>query len=70
MIKIDKNIPIPKTLETLYPFATMSVGDSFEAPISKRSSLSTIATNYKCKKNKMFLIKKTSNDTVRVWRLI
>ncbi len=62
MIKIDKNIEIPKK----YPFENMEIGDSFE--VSKESPVNYSSYLYGKKHNKKFIVK-TIGDKKRVWRI-
>jgi len=62
--KIDKDVPVPKTGK--YPFREMEVGDSFVAPLAKRSSISCVMGRYAPKK---FTTSKISDTECRVWRI-
>ena len=74
MIKIDKGIPIPannKGPEPKYPFAQMSIGDSFFAAES-RHALSAASYQRAKRHGAKFTMRATVEDGVtgyRVWRI-
>lgn len=73
MIKIEKQIPIPRKSHAIgfrkYPFDSMEVGDSFFAFISVQS-LSTCANNYvKSIGNFKRFTTRKQNNGARVWRI-
>ena len=65
MIKIEKNIPMPKKNNTTEVMRGMSVGDSFVIPFGVHRGVYQIAINAGIK----IKTKKLSNDEVRVWRI-
>lgn len=74
MLKIDKGIPIPrhsKGPKPKYPFAQMSIGDSFFAAESK-STLSAASYQRAKRLGGKFTMRATVEDGVpgyRVWRI-
>jgi hypothetical protein len=79
---IEKGIPIAGAYRTYgpsvrYPFGEMLAGDSFEIKVSKTeikakvSRLSSACTSYVKRANNAakFTVRRTSADTVRVWRV-
>ena len=74
MIKIDKGIPIPahnKGPKPKYPFAQMSIGDSFFAAES-RHALSAASYQRAKRHGGKFSLRATVEDGVtgyRVWRI-
>ena len=74
MIKIDKGIPIPAPNngpKPRYPFAQMSVGDSFFAAKSRNTILASAWRHTKIHGGK-FTMRATVEDGVtgcRVWRI-
>lgn len=79
---LQKNIPMSGAFRSIgphlrYPFGEMVVGDSFEIKASKTdvkksvSRLSSACASYVRAKNKAakFTVRRTSPDTVRVWRV-
>lgn len=79
---IQKQIPISGTYRALgpsirYPFAEMAAGDSFELKVNKVemkakvSRMSSACVSY-CKRanqSAKFTVRRTSDDTIRVWRI-
>lgn len=74
MIKIDKGIPIPahdKGPYPKYPFAQMSIGDSFFAA-ERKQPLSTASYQRAKRHGAKFTMRATVEDGVtgyRVWRI-
>jgi hypothetical protein len=73
MIKINKGIEMPKTTQgrkTVYPFAKMEVGDSFEYPdgILKGSLLWAAKSWAKRNKKKWDFSVRTIDGKFRLWR--
>jgi hypothetical protein len=74
MIKIDKGIPIPrhrKGPKPKYPFAQMSIGDSFFAAASA-NTLSSSSYQHTTRIGGKFSMRATVEDGVtgyRVWRI-
>lgn len=79
---IEKNIPLVGGYRTYgpslrYPFGEMMAGDSFEIKVNKSelktkvSRLSSACTSYVKRANKAakFTVRRTSPETVRVWRV-
>jgi hypothetical protein len=64
--KIDTGVPLPGSVK--YPFDKLDVGDSFVVGISKRSSVSSAATNYGKRTGTKFVVRKIEDDKLRVWR--
>ena len=60
MFKIEKNVPMPVTSK-IYPFAEMEIGDSFEFPAEKSSSVRAQVTKMKPKK--------FATRGCRIWRI-
>lgn len=82
VFKIEKNYPISGSFRSLganlrYPFSKMEIGESFEVKfnpkeIRKRvSNISSACSSYVKANNKAakFTVRRTSTETVRVWRL-
>jgi|SanBayMetagenome_1026888.scaffolds.fasta_scaffold54499_2 hypothetical protein len=76
MIKIDKNIPLPKLerkvpspRQSKYPFADMEVNDSFE--VAGKTAKQFAGTVYSASKKlgKKFTMRSTEAG-VRVWRTV
>lgn len=80
--RIQKNIPISGTYRSMgphlrYPFAEMEIGESFEVKVNvkeikkKVSNLSSACSAYVKSRNQSskFTVRRTSNDSVRVWRI-
>lgn len=80
---IQKDIPISGTYRSLgphmrYPFSEMSAGESFEIKTNANdvkktvSRLSAAAVSYAKSRNNAskFAVRRTSKDTVRVWRIL
>jgi hypothetical protein len=73
MIKINKNIPIPRKEHVRSPweqlFDRMNVGDSFTVPEKRGPAARSAAWNYaSMQKGKAFTSRKIGNQ-VRVWRI-
>lgn len=78
IFKIEKNVALPPSRKTqarkrasIYPFAEMSIGDSFFVPLTaKKTNSVTGATNYYNKKlaPKKFVCRSFKTGT-RVWRV-
>lgn len=79
---VQRNIPISGTYRSLgptlrYPFHEMETGESFEIktnPVEARkivSRVSSACTSYVKRANKAakFTVRRTSDQTVRVWRV-
>ena len=79
---IQKNIPITNIYRSLgpsirYPFKDMLAGDSFEMKVGKSdarkivSRMSSACSSYVRKNNSAakFTVRRTSTDSVRVWRI-
>jgi hypothetical protein len=82
VFRIQKHIPIAGTYRSLgphlrYPFAEMEIGESFEIKVNtkeikkKVSNLSSACASYVKSKNNAakFTVRRTSNDSIRVWRI-
>lgn len=69
MIVIDKNIPVPAkgTRTSKYPFAQMTVGDSF-ASQAKSGSMYQSASKWGKANNAKFVVRPEGNGS-RVWRV-
>ena len=70
-IKIEKNIPAPKVWgHTKYPLSDMEVGDSFEVPKGRHSSLSTARrTAQQRYTDRRWTIRRQHDGTYRIWRI-
>lgn len=79
---IQKNIPITTVYRSLgpnmrYPFKDMLPGESFELKVGKTdarkivSRMSSACTSYVKRANTAakFTVRRTANDSVRVWRV-
>lgn len=79
---IQKQIPISGTYRSLgpslrYPFAEMAAGDSFELKVNKTeikakvSRMSSACVSYcrRANKSAKFTVRRTSDESVRVWRI-
>lgn len=66
--EIDSEHPVPTGRATKYPFSLMEVGDSFVLPISKRHNIQARISKIKKETGKVFVIRKMSPTTCRVWR--
>lgn len=67
MIEIADSIPIPPVSNaTVYPFATLEIGQSFAVPLDKRASVQAIMTRHS-KGGKRFTSRTVENE-LRVWR--
>lgn len=70
-IKIEKNIPIPKTAYRAWPFNEMKIGDSFAVPIADRGRVTQAATQWALRHEGFKFITRQTEDrqSVRVWRV-
>lgn len=70
MIQIDKHIPPPSATyrQTRYPFADMSIGDSFKIAASGQNVRSA-ACMFASRHGGKFRTRKLSTGEVRVWRI-
>ena len=81
--EIESDIPIPESGRRMYPFADMSVGDSFKAHPRKgdvenfglaeamkrlRGSLVSSSTNYGKRNGVRFSLRTIDDHTMRCWR--
>lgn len=79
---IQKNIPVSGTFRSLgahlrYPFDKMMPGESFEVKVTKTdarkkvSNLSSACTAYVKRGNRAakFTVRRTTDTTIRVWRI-
>ena len=70
MIKIDKEVPMPKAFRKKYPFREMKVGDSFEIkgekPHKLQVNVMACAARYK---PMIFSSRITGEDSIRLWRI-
>lgn len=78
---IQKNVPVVGVrsigASLRYPFSQMAAGESFEIKVTKTdvrkavSRTSSACASYVKKNNKgaKFAVRKTANDTIRVWRI-
>lgn len=66
-IKVDKNIPIPTSKYTKYPYGEMEVGDSFFVKI-EREKIYSSSSQYGKRHNAKFSVRKEA-DGYRVWRI-
>ena len=82
VFRIQRHIPIAGTYRSLgphlrYPFAEMEIGESFEIKVNtkeikkKVSNLSSACASYVKSRNNAakFTVRRTSNDSIRVWRI-
>lgn len=69
MIKIDKDIPLPKP-KVKWPLGEMEVGNSFFAPDKNSRQMQNAASNYRRKGMKFSCEERTENEVkgTRVWR--
>lgn len=64
--RIDKNVPLPQK----WPFAKMSVGDSFAVPEGKsRTNISVAAKRYADKHGGKFTVRVMPDRSLRCWRV-
>ena len=64
-MKLDKDVPLPQR----YPFAQMSVGDSFAVPAHmKRTTVTVAAKRYGKANGKKFTVKAMPDKSLRCWR--
>ena len=70
--KVDKGIEIPKRQRRgqrmNYPFESMEVGDSFEAPLADKNKIRPAASGYGKRHGKKFVTRETDAGTIRCWR--
>lgn len=68
-MKIEKGVPIPTGSRIDWPFDQMEVGDSLEIPadIGPRRAKNA-ASSYERTHNWKFAIRKTGENTWRLWR--
>lgn len=82
VFRIQRHIPISGTYRSLgphlrYPFGEMEIGESFEVKVNSKdikkrvSNLSSACANYVKGRNKAskFTVRRTSAETIRVWRI-
>lgn len=65
---IDSGVPVPEDRYTRIPLTKLGVGDSILFPVSKRTSVASLASRYKKDTGKEFTIKKMDDNNCRVWR--
>lgn len=71
MIKIDKNVPVPKILRggaVKYPFAQMQVGDSIFLEGQTTNKASALSAYWRRKFNWVFIARGEKNGA-RIWRI-
>lgn len=79
---IQKNVPVSGVFRSIgahlkYPFKDMAAGESFELKVNKNearrrvSNLSSACSSYVKKNNNAakFTVRRTSDTTIRCWRL-
>ena len=69
--KIEKNVPVPKTRGSKYPFAQMEVGDSFYEPSRQTTHLVSASYTFRRRHNLLdwkFVARK-ENYGARIWRV-
>lgn len=59
--------PPPRSCARKYPFATMRIGQTFDAPLGDRGRILVAARNYK-KRGMRFVTRKISDTHIRVYR--
>ena len=64
---ISSDVPIPVN-RFAYPFMELEVGQSFEFPYRKSSSVRTLASKIGKATGREFTVRKTGEDTGMVWR--
>jgi hypothetical protein len=71
MIKIEKNVPIPKPRSNYskYPFGEMEVGDSFVVLDEDRTKIAPAVSWYGKRNNKKFTVRNLPDGVCRVWRI-
>lgn len=73
MYQVDKSVPIPKSgRNSVYPFATLEVGDSFFIPLEpydekKATSIRACASTFAKRRGVTFTCKRVDGG-LRVWR--
>lgn len=68
MFEITKDIPLPTTLRSKYPFGVLNSGESFFVPNGKKASMTANCIRYGKKLNARF-VTRCEGDGVRVWRV-
>lgn len=75
MFKIDKDVPPPANaalagIKYKYPFADMEVNDSFPVPADLRARVTNAKNQFQKKhEGHRFVVRKVSEDELRVWRV-
>jgi len=69
--KIEKDVPLPEAYQggrkTIYPYASMEVGDSFFVPNTTQRQISGSVQTYQKLHGVKFATRK-DGDGVRIWR--
>ena len=69
-MRVDKNIPVPKVgRSAVYPFADMSIGDSFPLGDKPLDSCRNAAVSYGHRHSMKFTVRKTDDGSYRCWRV-
>ena len=71
-IKVDKNIPIPRTKGgryPIYPWHTMEIGDSFLSKSAPGTTRTLASRMSKILKGKRFSVRSLGGGETRVWRI-
>lgn len=65
----DVKVPTKKGQSFKYPFPAMKVGQSFEIPLKKITTVRNNSFRYGRSNNKKFTVRKLENGTYRCWRI-
>lgn len=66
-VKVDEGVPIPVQRISV-PLDSLEVGQSFEFPLAKRSSVQSLASRLKKSTGKTFTVRTIDQNKARVWR--
>jgi hypothetical protein len=73
MYTIEKDVPVPEDIkrESKYPFAAMSVNDSFAVPKHLAGTVRAASAYYRRRYSMKFVMRTDDKlpDMVRVWRI-
>lgn len=67
-IKIESEIPIPKTKAQEYMIDQMSVGDSIIVPMELAPDVRSVIASINLRKEKHFITRAINQKQIRVWR--
>lgn len=69
MIQVDKKIPLPPPGNSIYPWHTMKVGESFTVVLNKGPSIRATASRFGASKKGPKFRTRKEGDMIRCWRV-